>query len=169
MQATPYIGQVFIDAFNFAPLNFAMCDGSLLAISQNDALFNLIGTTFGGDGQSTFALPDLRGRMPVHQGPGFVIGQLGGVETVTLTAQQIPSHAHALAAQAQGAAATSPAGALLACPRDPAYAPLVAGAAVAMSSAAVAQSGGSQPHSNLPPYLAMTYVISLFGVYPSQN
>ena len=112
--SSPFIGEIRIFAGNFAPSGWAFCEGSLIPISENDALFNLIGTTYGGDGQSTFALPDLRGRLPVHVGPGFAIGQAGGVETVTLTTSQIPVHTHPFLASANGASTASPGGSLAA-------------------------------------------------------
>lgn len=165
----PYVGEIRIFAGNFAPVGWAFCDGSLQAISQNETLFNLIGTTYGGDGQTTFALPDLRGRAPIHVGPGFALAQSGGVEEVTLTTNQIPAHAHTPLAAA-GA------------PGNPANSPLNnvwsgwtggqftnATPSVAMDPAAIGSMGGSQPHDNMVPYLTINFIISLFGVFPSQT
>jgi microcystin-dependent protein len=168
---TPYVGEIRMFGGNFAPEGWALCQGQLLAISENEALFQLIGTTYGGDGQTTFALPDLQSRLPVHQGTGpsgttFPIGQMGGVETVTLTVQQIPVHSHALAATAGAGSTTNPAGNLLArggstyIQGDP---------DAALNPATVAPAGGSQPHDNLQPYLCINFIISLFGVFPQQT
>ncbi len=169
MPSEPFVGEISIAGFNFAPTGNALCDGSLLAISQNAVLFELIGTTYGGDGQTTFGLPDLRGRVPVHLGLGYVIGQVGGVEQVTLTVPQLPSHNHQIAASAGGGNCQTTAGATLATPRDPAYCIPASGAAVAMGAAAIGLAGSSQPHDNMPPFLAMTYFIALYGIFPSQN
>src|SRR5436190_1322783 len=122
--AQPYIGEIRMFAGNFAPAGWMFCEGQLLAISGNDTLFNLIGTTYGGDGQSTFALPDLRGRLPIHQGNSFVLAENGGVEEVTLTTQQIPAHSHAFLASANNASASNAAGKLLA--QTPSYTPYIA-------------------------------------------
>ena len=154
---------------NFAPQGWAFCDGSLMAISQNDTLFNLIGTTYGGDGVSTFALPNLSGRVPVHQGSGFVIGQLGGQENVTLTNNQIPNHTHVpqAAIGATGNPANSPANNVWSCWTGGQFTAQAPGAN--MHAAAVGSSGGSQPHDNMVPFLTLNFVISLFGIFPSQN
>ncbi len=166
--STPYVGEIRLFAGNFAPVGWALCQGQLLPISENEVLFQLIGTTYGGDGQSTFSLPDLRGRVPLHQGPGFVIGQQGGVEQVTLTSAQVPSHNHSLQATAAAASAASgPSGSLLATASVAVYGsgdPLTSMAAQGLSPA-----GGSQPHSNMAPYNVLNYIISLFGVFPSQS
>ncbi len=144
------------------------CAGQLLPISENDALFNLIGTTYGGDGQSTFALPDLQGRLPIHQGGGFVLAQTGGVENVTLTVQQIPSHTHALVASQNAGTQPAPVGFL---PAASNVVKIYTAAAPAsnMAAEAVLTTGGSQPHSNLQPYLCVNFIISLFGIFPSQT
>lgn len=162
--ADPYIGEIRIFAGNFAPAGWAFCDGSLVPISENDTLFNLIGTTYGGDGQQTFALPDLRGRVPVHRGNGAVIGQIGGVEVVTLTQAQLPQHAHP-AIYAQGGTPTAnPTSGL------PASGALnLFSAAATPAGAATTSTGGSQPHENMAPFLAISFIISLFGIFPSQN
>lgn len=152
---------------NFAPAGWAFCNGALMPISENEVLFNLIGTTYGGDGQNTFAMPDLRGRLPMHQGSGYVIGQQGGTETVTLTTQQIPQHNHApLAVSGNGNQAT-PQGGVWAGAASSRYSSSAPN--LAMNAALVGQVGGSQPHDNLMPYLAVSFIISLFGIFPSQN
>jgi microcystin-dependent protein len=173
MMGQPFVGEIRIFGGNFPPNGWAFCDGSLMAISQNETLFNLIGTTYGGDGQSTFGLPNLLGRVPVHQGTSttgvtYVMGQLAGVETVTLTLNQIPLHTHVLAANAGGANASSPAGMFIA---GGASAPnwFASSAAVPMAANALAQAGSSQPHDNMLPFLAISFIISLFGIFPSQN
>ncbi len=161
-----YVGEIRMWAGNFAPVGWLFCQGQLLPIAENEVLFQLIGTTYGGDGQSTFALPDLQGRLPVHQGNGTVLGQQAGVEEVTLTVKQIPAHTHPLvAAQALGNA-SSPAGNVLA--ESPGgVKPYIEGSpSVPMASAAIAPAGGSQPHTNLQPYLCINFIISLFGIFP---
>ncbi len=155
-------------AGNFAPAGWAFCSGQLLPISGNDALFNLIGTTYGGDGQTTFALPNLQGRLAVHQTGGFVMGQAGGSETVTLTTAQLPAHSHPFLASLNPGGQRNPTGNALAT--------AVAGSAYVQSSpttALDAQSiqgdGGSQPHDNMQPYECVSFIISLFGIFPSQT
>jgi len=167
----PYVGEIRIFAGNFAPNGWAFCDGQLMAISENDTLFNLIGTTYGGDGQNTFALPDLRGRLPLHQGTGggssYVIGQPGGAETVLLTTSQIPSHAHLALASVNNASTANASGVVA---QTPTYTPYVGTAPdTPLATAAIAPTGGSQAHTNFQPYLCLNYIISLFGVYPSQT
>lgn len=161
-------------AGNFAPVGWAVCDGSLLPISEYETLFALIGTTYGGDGQSTFALPDLRGRVPIHagQGPGLssrVIGQTGGVEQVTLTPAQLPAHRHTLRASPAAASSTAGvAGSLLATPASTKlYGVTPAGSA--MAAGALTTSGGNQAHNNMAPSLGLNHIIALFGVFPSQG
>jgi len=169
----PYIGEIRMFAGNFPPSGWAFCDGQEIPISENDTLFTLIGTTYGGDGQSTFRLPDLQGRVPIHQGTGpglntYTIGEKAGVEAVTLTTQQIPSHPHAwFASKGAGGSntpkdnvtATPPVAKLYrtGSPTDP------------MSPKVIQPAGGSQPHENLQPYLTISFIISLFGVFPRQN
>ncbi|MDR3775214.1 MAG: tail fiber protein [Terracidiphilus sp.] len=167
----PYVGEIRMVGFSFAPVGWALCDGQLLAISENDTLFNLIGTTYGGDGQNTFALPNLQSRIPVHQGSSsqgtFVIGQLAGVENVTLQVSQMPAHAHLLNAQSGVGTQASPSGGVWAdSPLDQFSA---AAPTTQMSNVLLQNSGGSQPHNNIPPYLSINFVISLFGIFPSQN
>lgn len=162
----PYVGEIRMFAGNFAPAGWAFCEGQLLPISENDTLFTLIGTTYGGDGQSTFALPDMRGRIPVHQGNGFILAETGGVEEVTLTPQQIPVHSHAVQASTAVGSSTSPAGNVLAASGSGnVYRP--APASAVMSAQSVWPVGGSQPHTNMQPYLCIDYIISLFGIFPS--
>lgn len=155
-------------AGNFAPQGWMLCQGQTLPIAQNDALFNLIGTTYGGDGVNTFNLPNLSSRVPVHQGNGFTLGQIAGEESVTLTLQQIPQHNHQVSCNAASSNSTTPAGASPGAASSNAF---VAGASAnaTMSPAAVSSTGGSQPHDNLMPFLAINFIISLFGVFPSQN
>jgi microcystin-dependent protein len=163
---------VRIFAGNFAPNGWAFCHGQLLPISQNTALFSLILTTYGGDGMSTFALPDLRGRVPIHpgQGPGLnnrVLGESAGAEVHTLSTAEIPAHTHTMGASATNGAADSPAGGVLA--RTPAGIPQYATTADAnLSPAAVTLSGGGQPHNNMQPYLTVNYIIALQGIFPSR-
>ncbi|MEJ5999579.1 phage tail protein [Paucibacter soli] len=170
----PYVGEIRMFAGNFAPAGWAFCNGSLLPISENEVLFQLIGTTYGGDGQQTFGLPDLRGRVPMHQGSGpglgstHVLGEVGGSETVTLTSAQMPMHSHALrAASASLASLGSPAGTVLAKTAGNSYD--TAAPSVAMAASALPVAGGSQPHENMAPFCAMNYIISLFGIFPSQS
>lgn len=164
--AQPYVGEIRIFAGNFAPAGWMFCDGQLLAISENETLFNLIGTTYGGDGQSTFALPDLRGRIPLHFGGGFVLAETGGAETITLTVNQIPAHSHPLLAAQVGGDQVSPAGNVLANSFN--VTPYINDQPNGnFSAAAVSSIGGSQPHSNFQPYICINYIISLFGIFPS--
>jgi microcystin-dependent protein len=165
--SNPFLGEIRMFGGNFAPQGWAFCNGALMAIDQNDTLFQLIGTTYGGDGQSTFALPNLQSRVPIHQGPGFTIGQLSGVETVTLNVNQIPAHSHVPQAQSIAGAQTSPSNAIWAVSAVPAYSTQSPGPA-AMNAAVLGQAGGSQPHDNMMPFLSINFILSLFGVYPSQ-
>ena len=166
--SSPFIGEIRMFGGNFAPAGWAFCNGALIPISENDALFNLIGTTYGGDGQSTFALPNLQSRVPIHVGPGFAQGQTGGTETVTLTLNQIPSHSHVPQAQSAAGTAASPSNAVWANSSlgqfdttNPPDSP--------MDPGALAPSGGSQPHDNMVPFLAVNFILSLFGIFPSQT
>ena len=166
--AQPYVGEVRMFAGNFAPAGWMFCEGQLLPISEYETLFNLIGTTYGGDGQSTFALPDLRGRLPVHFGNGFTLAETGGVEAVTLTVQQMPSHSHAFLASSSFSTAVTASGKVLgqnqaiklynsAAPNTP------------MAPGAAGSAGGNQPHDNLQPYLCVDFIISLFGIFPTPS
>ena len=165
--AQPYVGEVRMFAGNFAPAGWMFCAGQLLPISENETLFQLIGTTYGGDGESTFALPDMRGRLPMHRGTnGVVLAQAAGVEEVTLTIQQIPSHTHPLLCNSGGASEASPAGAIMA-EQLAVSAYQSASPAVAMAPQSIGPVGGSQPHTNFQPYLCVNFIISLFGIFPS--
>ena len=164
----PYVGEIRMFAGNFAPAGWMFCEGQLLPISENETLFQLIGTTYGGDGQSTFALPDLRGRLPLHQGNGFILAETGGAEEVTLTVNQIPAHSHPLLATSAQGSDGSPGNRVVG--ED-----AVVGAdlyledvpTVNMAATAITPVGGSQPHTNFQPYLCVDFIISLFGVFPS--
>lgn len=177
---TPYIGAIFPFGLYFAPLGWAYCNGQLLPINQYDALFALIGTTYGGDGQSTFALPDFRGRIPIHQGqgpgqPNYVIGQMGGSETVTLTQNQLPIHNHSFSVNGSAATIDIPQnGNSLAAPidvnNDVAYMYNNSAAPnTALAPNSIGISGNNAPHENIMPILAMNYCISLEGIFPSRN
>jgi microcystin-dependent protein len=168
----PYVGEIRIFAGNFAPAGWMLCEGQLLPISEFETLFNLIGTTYGGDGQSTFALPDLRGRVPIHQGTGggstYILGQNGGVETVTPTVNQIPGHNHAFLGTSSFGNQSSPAGNVLAQTQAIKIYDS-SGPSTPMAPGTTSSTGGRQPHNNLQPYLCVDFIISLFGIYPSQN
>jgi microcystin-dependent protein len=172
--AQPFVGEIRMFGGNFAPAGWNFCDGSLLSIAENETLFSLVGTTYGGDGQETFAVPDLRGRAPIHQGqgPGFqdyVIGQLLGVEIVTITSQQMPAHSHSLVASTAAANQITGTNGILAA--MPSLAPFIAGNPpdAPLNASSIVQSGSSQPHDNMQPFLAINFIISLFGIYPSPN
>lgn len=173
----PYVAQITMFAGNFAPRGWAFCDGQLLAVSQNDALFSLLGTIYGGDGRTTFGLPDLRGRAAMHAGNGpglssYRLGAKGGQERVTLTTNQMPSHNHdvTMRAEMRGGSVTDPAGNMLAA-GSPIYRGNAAADDVDMDPGMIRQGnvGGSQPHNNLSPFLAVNYIIALFGIYPSRS
>lgn len=172
--AETYIGEIRMFAGNFAPNGWMFCEGQILPIAENDMLFTLIGTTYGGDGQSTFALPDLRSRVPIHQGTGssgttYQPGESSGVETVTLTPNQTPIHNHALTATTTLGNETNPAENILAqSTRADMYEERSPNAQLA-SNALSPAGGGSQPHDNIQPYLAINFIISLFGYFPSQD
>lgn len=174
MPSEPFIAEIYMGGMNFAPRGYATCEGQILPIAQNTALFSLLGTTFGGNGQTTFALPDLRGRVPVGQGqgPGLTartLGEVSGEEAVTLTVPAMPAHSHGLNAVSEAGDTSSPAGAYLANTGalDKEY--KTTGTAVAMNSGAVGVAGGSQPHNNMPPYLVLTFYIAMEGIFPSRN
>lgn len=165
--AQPYVGEIRMFAGNFAPAGWMICAGQLLPISENETLFNLIGTTYGGDGQSTFGLPDLRSRIPIHQGSGFVLAQTGGVEEVTLTVNQIPAHGHSWLASSANASNRAPQGNTYAVTSsldaydDTGLNPTT------MAADMIGSTGGSQPHNNMMPFLGINFIISLFGIFPS--
>lgn len=164
--AQPYVGEIRMFAGNFAPAGWMFCEGQLLPISENETLFQLIGTTYGGDGQETFALPDLRGRIPIHQGNGFNLAETGGVETVTLTIQQTPNHGHAFLGSTDVANSPNPGGSVLA--RSGQVSMFInSDPTIAMSPNIIGPVGGSQPHDNFQPYLCVDFIISLFGIFPS--
>jgi microcystin-dependent protein len=166
--AQPYVGELRIFAGNFAPSGWMFCEGQLLPISENNTLFALIGTTYGGDGQSTFALPDLRGRLPLHQGNGHILAETGGAEEVTLSINQIPSHSHPMIGSSGNGSQSNPQNNVLA---SSTLVKLYSGEAAdtAMAPTSITSVGGSQPHTNFQPYLCVNYIISLFGIFPSQN
>ena len=167
--AQPYVGEIRMFAGNFAPAGWMFCEGQLLPISENETLFQLIGTTYGGDGESTFALPDLRGRIPIHQGNGFILAETGGAEEITLTVQQIPAHTHPLL----GTSATGDderAGEQRRSPQSTGSTVFPYGTdqpPTTLHPSTIAAVGGSQPHTNFQPYLCVDFIISLFGIFPS--
>jgi len=161
---TPYLSEIRIYSFNFAPKGWAKCNGQFLPINQNQALFSLLGTTYGGNGQTTFALPNLQGRIPMHLGGGFTQGEMAGEYAHTLTQSEMPTHVHLVSASGATASALSAPGNLWANGNEPAYASTPN---VALNSAAVSNTGGSQPHENMPPYLVLNFCIALQGVFPS--
>jgi len=178
--ADPFIGEIRMFGGNFAPSGWALCNGQLLSISQNSALFSILGTSFGGNGQTTFGLPDLRSRVPIQQGQGvglspYDVGQQGGSEQVTLLQTQMPAHNHMVTATSDSAAADAASGNLLATPSagrgqtPPQIYGAATGAAVTMGPTMIAPSGGSQPHENIQPYLCVTFIIALQGIYPSRG
>jgi microcystin-dependent protein len=170
----PFVAEIRIFPFNFAPKGWAWCDGQLLPLSQNTALFSLLGTTYGGDGKSNFALPDLQGRAPMHpgQGPGLSLhdlGETGGSETVTLLESEIPAHAHALTASQADGNTGSPAGQLVASGIGINMYAQASGSTTQLNPSAVAPAGGDMPHNNLQPYLTCFFCIALQGVYPPRT
>jgi microcystin-dependent protein len=173
--ASPFLAEIKMFAGNFAPRGYAFCNGQILSIAQNTALFSLLGTTYGGNGQTTFALPNLQGRVPIHPGQGaglsqYDLGQMGGVETVTLSQNEIPAHTHSLrvngAAGTDGVPATNQVLAASTA-RDKLYSS--SAPTTTLSPQAIATVGGSQPHTNVQPYLAVNFIIALQGIFPSRN
>lgn len=165
--AQPYVGEIRMFAGNFAPAGWQFCEGQLLPISENETLFNLIGTTYGGDGQSVFALPDLRGRLPMHFNNGFILAETGGAEEVTLTTSQIPAHNHPMMASKDIPTLSSPANNLTGQAAAKFY--RNGNPSVTLLPAMIGPVGGSQPHTNFQPYLCVDFIISLFGIFPSQT
>lgn len=165
--AQPYVGEIRMFGGNFAPAGWMFCDGQLLPISENETLFQLIGTTYGGDGQQTFALPDLRGRVPIHQGNGFILAQTGGAEQITLTTNQIPSHSHVPLANSGNGTSSSPANNVWAAQPSLLQYSVAGSANTNLPANTLALTGGSQPHDNFQPYLCVDFIISLFGIFPS--
>jgi microcystin-dependent protein len=174
MPSDPFLAEIYMGGMNFPPRGYALCQGQILSIAQNTALFSLLGTTFGGNGQTTFGLPDLRGRVPIGwgQGPGLSnrdLGEVGGEETATLLVTQIPAHNHPLNAVSEAGDISAPAGAYLANTGalDKEY--KTTGTLAPMNAGAVGSTGGSQPHNNVPPYLVLNFYIAITGIFPSRN
>lgn len=176
--AEPFLGEIRAFGFNFAPVGWALCNGQLLSISQNTALFSLLGTFYGGDGTTTFALPNLQGRVPIHQGqglglPNYVIGEIGGNTNVTLTTQQLPSHNHTVTAVAAAGTASNPSGAFIAehgSGKDAANIfALSATSPVHMAPTMIGNTGNSLPVSVQNPFIVINYCIALQGIYPSRS
>ncbi len=168
--ATPYIGEVRSVGFYFAPVGWALCNGQYLSISQNDVLYSLIGTTYGGDGQTTFALPNLQSRVAIHMGVGgggvYTQGMASGAENVTLNANQLAGHSHAIAAQTAAGTQSTPANGFFAASTQPQFGPLAQGAT---SAPMLTQQGGGGAHSNIQPYQCINYIIALTGLYPNPS
>jgi len=173
MPYEPYLGEITIFAGNYAPRGFAFCSGQLLSIAQNTALFSLLGTTYGGDGATTFQLPDLRGRVVLGAGQGagsnFELGQTGGEEAHSLTVAELPAHTHPLQAQAGAGNANAPAGNVLAAPVEPAFGYSSASPNSTMAAPSIGLAGGNQPHNTMPPYTALNFIISLDGLFPPRD
>jgi microcystin-dependent protein len=167
--ATPYLAEIKIVSFNFAPKGWATCNGQLLPINQNQALFSILGTTYGGNGIQNFGLPNLQGRVPLHSGSGFTLGQLGGEATHTLVQAELPTHTHTVNAIAESATVASPTGALHAAPNTTNFSPTSNNVVTPLDPSAYGATGGNQPHDNLSPYLVLTFVIALQGIYPTQS
>ena len=166
--AEPFLGEIRIFSSNYVPnQGWTMCNGQLLPINQNQALFSLLGTTYGGNGQTTFALPDLRGRVPTHVGQGLTLGQSGGEQAHTLTISELPTHTHQAIASTGGPTVATPANAFWA--SNTGFTPYAASANAAMSPTSLGNTGGSQPHNNMSPYLVLTFGIALIGIFPSRN
>lgn len=170
----PFLAEVRIVGFNFAPRGWAFCDGQILPINQNQSLYSLLGTTYGGDGRTSFALPEFRGRTPIHKGrsnggPVHALGQKSGEETHTLAVSEMPQHTHMLSASSSNASSEDPTNQSWAKSTERIYAASTAASATAMSSSLIANSGGGQAHENMQPYLAMNFCIALQGLFPSRN
>ncbi len=163
----PFLGEIKIFSFNFPPKNWAFCNGQILPINQNEALFSILGTTYGGNGQTNFALPNLQGRTPVHVGNGIALGELGGEMAHTLNISELPAHNHVPVGSANNASAASPLNNLWAAQTSGAYA--AATDNTFMLAASILATGGSQAHENTPPYLVLNFCIALAGIFPSQN
>lgn len=167
--AQPYVGEIRMFAGNFAPASWMFCEGQLLPISEYETLFHLIGTSYGGNGESDFALPDLRGRIPIHQGNSFNLAETGGAEEVTLSINQIPAHSHQLLATSDTGTTGNPAGAHLASTAVGQKIYSTASPTLALATSLITSKGGSQPHSNFQPYLCVNFIISMYGIFPSPS
>ena len=167
--SSPYLSEIRIFSFNFAPKGWAFCNGQTLPINQNAALFSLLGTTYGGNGTSTFQLPNLQGNVAIHQGNGFTIGGVGGEQNHTLTVNEMPVHAHTYTMGTDAATVAIPTGAAPVTPSATFGNLYTTGSPTAMAPQAVSNGGGGQPHSNMQPYLVLTFCISLVGIFPSRN
>jgi microcystin-dependent protein len=163
----PFLSEIKIMSFNFPPKGWALCNGQFLPINQNQALFALLGTTYGGNGQTTFALPNLRGRVPIHFGSGHTLGEAVGTTSVTVNIQQLPTHTHALLASTTDGDVPVPTNTVLAATPAKIYGP--AASLTTLNPINVTSVGGSQPHNNMMPYLTLNFVIALQGIFPSQN
>jgi microcystin-dependent protein len=165
--AEPFLAEIRLFSFSFAPNGWATCNGQLLPINQNQALFSLLGTTFGGNGQTNFALPDLRARVPLHDGSGHTLGERGGEESHTIVAAEAPAHTHLVQASRSPGDAVAPAGNVLASPLNQTF--RAPDAPVNLDQGSVTAAGGSQPHENRQPFLTLSFCIALVGIFPSQN
>jgi microcystin-dependent protein len=165
--AEPFLSEIRLMSFSFPPKGWALCDGQLLPINQNQALFSLLGTTYGGDGRVNFALPDLRGRVPLHMGNGFTLGERGGEQAHTLSINELPTHVHVMTASSASADAPAPTNDILAAGSGPVYAP--ASNLTALASGHLTNTGGSQAHLNMQPFLTLNFCIALQGIFPSPN
>ncbi len=162
----PFLGEIRIFSFNFPPKGWALCDGQLLPINQNQALFAILGTTYGGDGRTNFALPNLQGRVPVHTGNGITLGLSAGEQAHTLSLQELPAHTHTPVGSPNNASLANPTGNVWASLSNGGYSPAPK---VAMNASSILSVGGSQPHDNMSPYLVLNFCIALQGIFPSQN
>jgi microcystin-dependent protein len=175
--AEPFLGELRLFSFAFAPKYWALCNGQLLPINQNQALYSLLGNYYGGDGKTTYALPDLRGRTPIHRGgssganPGYVIGQAGGEQVHTVTGNEMPRHSHSVMVSLGGGDTANPSGKLLATTVEnfPAYASASSANAIELNPKSVANAGGGQPHQNMQPFLTLSFCIALRGIYPTRD
>jgi microcystin-dependent protein len=167
--AEPFLSEIRIMSFNFAPKGWAFCNGQLLPINQNQALFSLLGTTFGGDGRVNFALPDLRGRTPIHVGSGHTLGERAGEQAHTVSIAELPMHTHVLNASSQPGNDPNPGAHVLASPLNLSYRPADGGQLVPMVASSVPNVGGSQAHLNMQPFLTLSFCIALQGIFPSPN
>ncbi|MDQ4124124.1 MAG: tail fiber protein [Actinomycetota bacterium] len=167
--AEPFLGEVRMMGFAYPPKGWASCNGELLPIAQNEALFSVLGTTFGGDGETDFALPDFRGRVPIHAGNAHAVGEAKGSETVTLTERQMPSHTHTMWATDADADTADPRAAVLGATDAAFGSPYYSGTVTPLHPAAVREAGGSRPHANMQPYLALTFCIALEGIVPRRD